>query len=144
MARANVDGSTRRIPVVSYLELDPVRLVPWECLACEARYFDRRNACARCGMTQFRRVEIDSVGTVTSFTIVHVGDGSAALPFVSALVDCGGTTVRANIVGADPSPDSIRVGMPVRLTTWSLGLDENGIDAIAYGFEPDTESEATP
>jgi len=43
------DGA-RDVPVVDYLVLgaDP-HLLAWTCTACGARYFDRRNACARCG-----------------------------------------------------------------------------------------------
>ena len=40
----------KRVPLVSYLALEPEpHLLAWECTACAARFFDRRNACAACG-----------------------------------------------------------------------------------------------
>ncbi len=130
------------MPVVNYLVLDPARLMAWECVNCRARYFDRRNACAGCGLTSFVRAQVASRGSVTAFTIVHVGDQFTKVPFVSAVVNCAGTSVRANLVNVEPVPDSIHINMPVRLTTWSLGLDDEGVEAIAYGFEPDREQTA--
>ena len=38
-----------QVPLVDYLVLgDSPHLVASECVACGARYFDRRNACASC------------------------------------------------------------------------------------------------
>ena len=45
---------TEQIPLVDYLVLgDEPHLVANECTACGARFFDRRNACAACGGTEF-------------------------------------------------------------------------------------------
>ena len=53
-------GTTKRIPVVDYLVLGDddasdvgPHLVSHACGACGALFFDRRNACARCGGTAF-------------------------------------------------------------------------------------------
>jgi len=51
-------------------------------------------------------------------------------------VDCGGTSVRGNIVNVDPTPEQVSLGMKVRLTTTSLGVDDHGVEALAYAFEP--------
>ena len=58
------------------------------------------------------------------------------MPFVSAIVDGDGTSVRANIVNIDADPDHVKVGMPVKLTTFPIGKDEEGVEAINFGFEP--------
>jgi uncharacterized OB-fold protein len=55
---------------------------------------------------------------------------------VSAIVDCGGTSVRGNLINVEPSPDQVSLGMKVRLATYSLGTDDNGTEAIGFGFEP--------
>ena len=49
----------QQIPLVDYLVLgeDP-HLVANECTSCGARYFDRRNACASCEATDFKKVDI--------------------------------------------------------------------------------------
>jgi hypothetical protein len=58
------------------------------------------------------------------------------VPFVSAIIDCGGTSVRGNIINCEPSPEVVHLGMPVRLSTYVLGTDDNGVEAIGFGYEP--------
>jgi uncharacterized protein len=129
--------TTRRIAHVNYLRLDPSpHLVANECTSCGARFFDRRNACAGCFASEFREVTVDNDGELRSFTIVTFAAPGVPVPFVAGIVNCGGTSVRGNIINVEPSPDHVRVGMKVRLTTTSLGLDDNGIDAVTYGYEP--------
>ena len=49
----------QQIPLVDYLVLgDDPHLVANECTACGARFFDRRNACASCGGTEFATVDV--------------------------------------------------------------------------------------
>ncbi len=131
---------TKTVPFVGYLELssgDP-HLVAHECRSCHARFFDRRNLCARCSGADFEQVRVATHGTLRSFTIVSLAGPGVEVPFVAGLVDCDGTTVRGNIINCEPTPDAVRLGMPVRMATYSLGTDKNGVEAINYGFEPDT------
>lgn len=124
-------------PIVDYLRLgEAPRLVANECTECGARYFDRRNACAACFATEFKEVDIPTAGEVTSFSIVSYAAPGVPVPFVPAVVNCGGTPVRGNIINTPADPDHIRLGMPVRLATYSLGTDAEGTEAIGYGFEP--------
>lgn len=125
-----------QIPMVDYLVLgDDPHLVANECTDCGARYFDRRNACASCGGASFVKASVATEGEVTAFTIVSpFMPGTSA--YVPAVVDCEGTPVRANIVNVEPDPEHIRLGMKVRLTTFSIGADSAGTEAINYGFEP--------
>jgi uncharacterized OB-fold protein len=58
------------------------------------------------------------------------------VPFVAAVVDCHGTSVRGNLINIEPSPEHVKLGMKVRLATYSLGADDNGVEAIGFGFEP--------
>ncbi len=126
-----------RLPLVNYLHLEPVpHLVANECTACGARYFDRRNACAGCFGTSFSPVDIANDGILTSFTIVTFAAPGVPVPFVAGIVDCGGTSVRANIVNVAADPDHVKLGMAVKLTTTSLGLDDNGVEGVGFGFEP--------
>lgn len=126
-----------QIPLVDYLVLDDhPHLVAKECAGCGARYFDRRNACAGCFGTEFKDVDIATTGTVQTFTIVAYAAPGIPVPFVSAVVDCDGTPVRGNLINVDPDPDHVSTGMDVRLATYSLGADDNGVEAIGFGFEP--------
>ena len=127
-----------QVPMVDYLVLgDDPHLVANECEACGARFFDRRNACAACGKAEgFRRVEVDREGELQSYTIVAFAAPGIDVPFVAGIVDCGGTTVRGNVVGTDPDPDHVHLGMKVRLATFPIGTDSEGTEAVGFGFEP--------
>lgn len=126
-----------QIPFVNYLVLgDAPHLVANECTACGARFFDRRNACAGCSGTEFKLADIPTQGELRSFTIVAFAAPGIDVPFVSAIVDCGGTSVRTNLVNIEPSPEHVKLGMRVRLTTFPIGKDDEGVEAINFGFEP--------
>jgi uncharacterized OB-fold protein len=126
-----------QVPLVDYLVLgeDP-HLIAHQCRSCGARFFDRRNACASCGGQDFETVEIPTTGEVRTFTIVSFAAPGIPVPFVAAVVDCGGTSVRANLVNVEPDPEHVRTGMKVRLTTFPIGTDDEGTEAIGFGFEP--------
>jgi uncharacterized OB-fold protein len=125
------------IPLVEYLVLgDHPHLEASECTACGARFFDRRNACASCSGTDFRTVRVATEGEVRSFTIVSLAAPGIEVPFVAAVVDCDGTSVRGNVVGVEPTPEHVRLGMKVRLTTFPIGVDGEGTEAVGYGFTP--------
>lgn len=127
-----VDKSDQ-VPFVDYLILgDDPHLEASECVECGARFFDRRNACANCFNSEFTKVKIDQTGEITSFTIVEMGPQ----PYVSAIVDCGGTPVRCTVIGVEPSPEAVHLGMKVGLTTYLMGTDSQGTEAIAFGFTP--------
>ena len=128
---------SKQIPFVDYLVLgDEPHLVAHQCTACGARFFDRRNACASCSGTEFENADIPTSGELRSFTIVAFAAPGIDVPFVSAVVDCGGTSVRGNIVNVEPSPEHVKLGMPVKLTTFPIGKDDEGVEAVNFGFEP--------
>lgn len=130
-------STVTRIPFVDYLVLEPSpHLVANECTACGARFFDRRNACAACFATDFRTVEVATEGEVRAFTIVTFAAPGVEVPFVAAVVDCDGTSVRGNIINCPPDPEHVSLGMRVRLATTVVGTDGAGVEAVNYGFEP--------
>jgi len=129
--------TSTQLPFVDYLVLgDSPHLVAHECTNCGARYFDRRNACAGCFASDFRSVDVATEGEVRAFTIVAFAAPGIDVPFVAAVVDCDGTSVRANVINCPPDPEHVKLGMKVRLTTYSLGTDAHGTEAIGFGFEP--------
>ena len=125
------------VPMVDYLVLgeDP-HLVANECDSCGARYFDRRNACASCSGTGFHPVDVPTSGEVRAFSIVAFAAPGVDVPFVASVVDCDGTSVKANIINTTPDPEHVTLGMKVKLATYSMGTDEDGTEAIGFGFEP--------
>ena len=127
----------QRIPLVDYLVLgDQPRLVARECESCGARFFDRRNACAACSGTAFKAVDIPTDGELRAFTIVAYAAPGVPTPFVAGVVDCDGTSVRANVINTPADPDHVHTGMKVRLATYVVGTDDEGTEAVGFGFEP--------
>jgi uncharacterized OB-fold protein len=127
-----------QIPIVDYLALEPApHLVAHECTACGARFFDRRNACASCGSDAgFRSAAVPTEGELRAFTIVSLAAPGIPVPFVAGVIDCGGTSVRANVINTEPDPEHVTLGMKVRLATYVLGTDDQGTEAVGFGFEP--------
>jgi uncharacterized OB-fold protein len=81
-------------------------------------------------------VDVTHDGILTSFSIVTFAAPGVPVPFVSGIVDCDGTSVRGNVINCEPSPEAVHLGMKVRLATYVLGTDDNGVEAIGFGFEP--------
>lgn len=134
---------TERIPLVDYLVLgDEPHLSAHECTSCGARFFDRRNACASCEGTEFKNVAIAREGVLKAFTIVSFAAPGVPVPFVAGLIDCDGTSVRANVINVEPDADHVELGMPVRFATYVVGTDSAGVEAIGFGFEPVGEGSA--
>jgi uncharacterized protein len=130
-----------QLPLVDYLVLgDDPHLEAWECSACGARYFDRRNACASCEADEFRRARVASEGVLRAFTIVSLAGPGIPVPFVSGIIDCDGTSVRANIVNIEPTAEHVSTGMKVRLVTNTIGVDDDGVEGVGFGFEPINEA----
>ena len=138
--------ASTRIPIVEYLVLDDPQgphLTANECSNCKARYFDRRNGCAKCGGTEFGKKKLATTGTVRGYTIVKRAAPGVPTPYVSAVIDLdGGGAVKANLVEIEPTPEKVALGMPVRLVTYPVGTDDEGTEAHAFGFAP-TSKEAT-
>lgn len=130
--------TTKQIPVVDYLVLEgEPHLEAQACAACGALFFDRRNACARCGKTEFSTKSLATSGIVRSFTVIHRAAPNVPVPYVSSVVELdGGGVVKGNLLDAGTEPDKIDLGMRVMLATFPCGRDEEGTEAIAFGFTP--------
>jgi uncharacterized OB-fold protein len=127
----------KQVPLVEYLALEPQpHLVANECTSCGARYFDRRNACASCENDEFKKVDIATQGEVRAFTIVSMAAPGVPVPFVAAIVDCDGTSIRGNLIDVEPDDKHVSLGMKVELAATSVGVDDNGVEAVGFGFRP--------
>jgi len=128
----------QQVPYVGYLSLgDDPHLVANGCGACGALFFDRRNACASCGGRDFSTRRLANDGLLRAFTIVHRASPGVPVPYVSGIVDLdGGGVVKANIVGVDPEPGNLTLGMRLKLTTFCVAADAAGTEAVAFGYEP--------
>jgi uncharacterized OB-fold protein len=126
-----------QIPIVDYLVLDDgaAHLVGNRCAGCGATYLGRRNACASCGGDDLAPTKLADRGRLESFTVVHRGAPKATGPFVSALVRLDdGVYVKANLLGVPPDASAVDFALPVRLQTFVAGADDEGNEAVAFGF----------
>ncbi|AII10915.1 Zn-ribbon domain-containing OB-fold protein [Rhodococcus opacus] len=123
-----------QIPVVDYLVLDDApHLEANVCFTCSAAFFDRRNACAKCGGTGFTSKALANTGVVRAYTQVHRAASSVPVPYISAIIDLeGGGVVKANLIGIEL--DAITPQLPVRLSPFVAGVDDDGTEAIAFGY----------
>jgi uncharacterized OB-fold protein len=127
----------KQIPLVEYLVLgDNPHLQGTKCTSCGAVFFDRRNACASCSATEFKPSDIANEGVLKAFTIVSLAAPGIPTPFVAGVVDCDGVSVRGNVINTEPDPDHVQTGMKVRLATYAVGTDDDGTEAIGFGYEP--------
>ena len=125
------------IPIVDYLVLEPKpHLVAQECTACKAKVFGRHNACPACFNESFAEYVVPNTGVLKTFTIVAFAAKGIPVPYTTGIVNCGGMDVSANITGVEATPENITRGMQVQLTTFPLGTDASGVEAIGFGFEP--------
>ena len=79
---------------------------------------------------------MSTTGELKAFTIVAFAAPGVPVPFVAGIVDCDGTSVRGNVINTDPDPDHVSLGMKVKLATYVVGTDDDGTEAIGFGFEP--------
>jgi uncharacterized OB-fold protein len=137
--RGVAEGAAQ-VPVVDYLVLEggSPHLVGRRCDGCGATYLERRNACAGCAARTFTSVRLPGRGRIESFTVVHRGAPRHIGPFVSVLVRLDdGTYVKANLVDVPPDATAVDTDVPVRLVTYRTGTDEDGTEAVAFGFAYD-------
>jgi len=101
-------GQAEQVPLVDYLRLGArPHLRAHECVGCGARYLDRGNACANGGKTEFRNARVRNSARVRAFTIVHRAAPGIPVPYVSTI-----------------------------LTTYTIGTDDDGREAVAFGYQP--------
>ena len=132
------------LPIVSFRKI-PAQGEPYleglECGSCHAVFLGGRSACARCGARDgLAPKRLSNRGTLYVYTIVHRSFPGVAVPYVSAIVDLdGGGTVKGNLVGIEPDPGKIQMGMPVEVV---YGIaprkDRDGNEYLIYSFQPRT------
>ena len=71
---------------------------------------------------------------------IHRAAPHVPAPYVSAVVELdGGGVIKANLVGIEPDPKVIHLGGRVHLTTFVAGTDDDGTEAVAFGYAPDEQ-----
>jgi uncharacterized OB-fold protein len=130
------------LPVVSWLRIpeggDPY-LEGHVCGSCGAIFLGARETCSKCGTTgKLEPKKLSNQGTLHVFSIVHRSFPGIEVPYVSAVVDLeGGGTVKGNLIGIEPDPEKIRMGMPVEVVyKIAPRKDAEGNEYLTYYFQP--------
>jgi len=130
------------LPVVDWLKL-PEQGEPYlegqKCQECGAIFLGERRVCSRCfSRDRMEAIRLSSKGTLYAYSIVHRSFPGIETPYVSAVVDLeGGGTVKGNLIGVEPDPDRIQMGMPVEVVFRDAGRkDREGNSYISYFFQP--------
>jgi len=134
---------SKPLPVVDFLKIpdtgDPY-LEAHKCGVCSAIYLGAREVCAKCSTRgQLAPTRLANQGHLYVYSIVHRSFPGVDVPYVSAIVDLeGGGTVKGNLIGVEPDPAKIKMGMPVRVVYKdALGRkDRDGNSYLSYFFEP--------
>ena len=130
------------LPVVPFLKIpeagDPY-LEGHRCKQCEAVFLGERSVCGSCGAREeLSPFKLSNQGELYVYSIVHRSFPGVEVPYVSAVVDLeGGGTVKGNLIGIDPVPEKIEMGMPVE-TVFKLAprKDRDGNEYLTYYFQP--------
>ncbi|TMA35093.1 MAG: Zn-ribbon domain-containing OB-fold protein [Deltaproteobacteria bacterium] len=88
------------------------------CRTCGDCFFYPRAACPRCLSGDLEWVRASGRGTLHTFTVVHRGlrDFPLGTPYVIAIVELAeGPRLMTNLVGVEPDPACLRIGMPVEV-----------------------------
>ena len=137
------ESSKKPLPVVEFLKVpeagDPY-LEGYRCKNCQATFLGERNVCSKCGTRgALGAVKLANKGKLYVYSIVHRSFPGIAVPYVSAVVDLeGGGTVKGNLIGIEPDPAKIKLGMPVDVVYRdALGRkDKEGNSYLSYFFQP--------
>ena len=88
------------------------------CRSCGRHVFYPRAACPNCLGADLEWQRVSGRGTLNTFTVVYRGQKGFPLgpPYVIAVVELAeGPRLMTNLVGIEPDPAKIRIGMPVEV-----------------------------
>jgi uncharacterized OB-fold protein len=96
-------------------------------------------ACGKCGgRNTSEPFRLSNKGKLHSFSIIYRAFPGIEVPFVSAIADLeGGGTIKSNLIGIDPDPEKIQLGMNVDVVYETASRkDAEGNEYLAYFLKP--------
>jgi uncharacterized OB-fold protein len=130
------------LPVVSFLKI-PDQGEPYlegqRCQNCKAVFLGARDVCSSCGTRgKLAAEKLANKGELYVYSITYRSFPGIETPYVSAVVDlAGGGTVKGNLIGIDPDPKKIKMGMPVEVIyKIAPRKDREGNEYLTYYFQP--------
>ena len=138
-----MSGAKGPLPVVEFLKIPEVGtpyLEGHKCKQCGSVFVGERQHCSKCGARDsMETTKLSNRGALYVFSIVHRSFPGVEVPYVSAVVDLeGGGTVKGNLINVEPTPEKIKLGMPVEVVFKdALGRkDREGNSYLSYFFQP--------
>jgi uncharacterized OB-fold protein len=109
-------------------------LIVSRCTSCDTLDFPPRQRCSRCFGKELETEEAPSEGTLYTFTVIReLGkQREGFIPYAVGQVDLANGVRVTGVVAA--APDSVSIGMPLRMTVLPQGKDEDGNVLLAYAF----------
>ena len=130
------------LPITPLLQIpksgDPF-LQGFKCKKCDAISVKAHMACGKCGgRGTVEPHRLSNKGTLHAYSIIYRAFPGIDVPFISAIADLeGGGTVKTNMVGIDPDPEKITLGMDIEIT---YGIaprkDGEGNEYMTYYISP--------
>jgi len=137
-----VAAAKKPLPVVPFLKI-PEKGQPYlegvRCSACKAVFLGARDVCAKCGARkQLEPLKLADKGELYVYSITYRSFPGIETPYVSAVVDLdGGGTVKGNLIGIEPDPKKIKMGMRVDVVYQvAPRKDREGNEYLTYYFQP--------
>ena len=96
------------------------------CRSCGCHIFYPRAACPGCLAGDLEWQRVSGRGTVNTFTVVYRGQKGFPLgsPYIIAIVELAeGPRLMTNLVGVEPDPAKIEIGMPVEVVFEDVTAD---------------------
>jgi uncharacterized OB-fold protein len=110
-----------------------------KCKSCDAIALKPRMACANCGARDSNEsLRLANKGKLHAFSIVYRAFPGIDVPFISAIADLdGGGTIKTNLIGIDPDPEKIQLGMDVDVVFEVVNRkDSEGNEYLGYFIKP--------
>ena len=111
-------------PLVDYLEKGKVMMT--KCQQCGKAFFPPKADCPRCVSSNVEWLEISSIGTLLTFTVVNYGPSGFEndTPYTLGIAEFEEGVKVLGRVSREISPEDIKVGMRVKLTPVKLANEQ--------------------
>ena len=111
-------------PLVDYLEKGKVMMT--KCQQCGKAFFPPKADCPRCVSSNVEWLEISSIGTLLTFTVVNYGPSGFEndTPYTLGIAEFEEGVKVLGRVSKAISPEEIKVGMRVKLTPVKLANEQ--------------------
>jgi len=111
-------------PLVDYLEKGKVMMT--KCQKCGRAFFPPKADCPRCVSSNVEWLEISSIGTLLTFTVVNYGPSGFEndTPYTLGIAEFEEGVKVLGRVSREISPEDIKVGMRVKLTPVKLANEQ--------------------